>query len=193
KIDTRHRMAPLELLVDDVAVPQLALLGRLGVDDDLIAVPGFDGGDEFLAVLEFALFDFTCAAFALGVVLVAGAEVGAGPFAGLHRQQVDAFVAGGEYVLPFAAGHVDRLKIVRHVQAFIEHLRHPAIFGRVLGYAIRRHPQRRSVHPIVLGARPSAHQRYRNQYLLAIAVDARETSEIDTPCGTDRIDRLRLI
>ncbi len=53
---------------------------RFGVDDDLIAMPWFDGGDEFLAVLEFALFDFAGAATALGFFLIAGAELRALPF-----------------------------------------------------------------------------------------------------------------
>src|SRR5262245_43858363 len=49
EVGGRDGVAPLELVVDDVAVPHRALLLRLGVDDDLEAVPRLDGGDELLA------------------------------------------------------------------------------------------------------------------------------------------------
>src|SRR5262249_24879650 len=65
-------MAPLQLLINDVADP--LLLDRvvgLRVDNHLIAMPRLDGGAVFLAVLELALFDLAGAAIALGIGLVA--------------------------------------------------------------------------------------------------------------------------
>src|SRR5262249_15933322 len=45
-----YGLAPAQFLVDHMAVPQLVGVGRLGVDNDLIAVPGFNRGDELAAV-----------------------------------------------------------------------------------------------------------------------------------------------
>src|SRR6185503_20167001 len=73
------RMSPAQLLVDDVAVPKLPRLGGLGVDDHLVAVPGLDSGDHLLASLEAPLLDLAGAALALGIVLVARAELHGAP------------------------------------------------------------------------------------------------------------------
>src|SRR5437660_2586573 len=103
EVGAEDGVAPAQLFVDDMAVPHRALRGRFGVDDDLVAVPGLDGGDEAFAVLELALFDLAGAAVALEVGLIARAQVRALPFAALQRQELDAFVAGDEDVLALAA------------------------------------------------------------------------------------------
>src|SRR5262249_53977015 len=79
-------VAPFQLIVDDVPLPLLARRRRLGVDDDLVAVPRLDGGDELVAALESALLDLAGAAVAGGVLLVAVAELLTAPLARPRRR-----------------------------------------------------------------------------------------------------------
>ena len=75
-------MAPAQVGVENVPLPQCPRRLGLGVDDNLEAVPRLDGRQELFAVLELALLDLAGTSTSLGVVLIAGAEVRALPLAG---------------------------------------------------------------------------------------------------------------
>src|SRR6266849_8403134 len=90
EISAPHGVSPLELVVKDVAGPQFLWIVGLGVNDNLVAVPRLDRGDERFAVLEFALLDFARAETALGVRLIAFADMARGPFAVLVALQAAA-------------------------------------------------------------------------------------------------------
>src|SRR5262249_6818096 len=96
EVGRRDAVAPFQLVVDHVPGPKGAGRRRLGVDDDLMAMPRFDGGDESLAAFEFPLLDLTGAAVRLRVVLVADAEMSARPLAVRGFEQADPLVAGGQ-------------------------------------------------------------------------------------------------
>src|SRR5205823_4330539 len=72
KVREPHRVPPPQLLVDDVPFPlaERSLLAR--ISDDLVAVPGFDGGDHRLrrVLADEPSLNFTRAAIALRVRLV---------------------------------------------------------------------------------------------------------------------------
>src|SRR5262249_10849227 len=100
EVGAPDRVAPLQPIVDNVAVPQLLRrVVRRRVDDHLVAVAWLDGGNVLAALREVAEFDLAGAAVAPGVVLVAGAQLRLRPLPAQPAQHVDAFVAGREDVL----------------------------------------------------------------------------------------------
>src|SRR5215471_14268322 len=86
-------MAPFQLVVQDVTVPQSVRIVGWRVHNDLVAVPRFDGGNEGPAILELAELDLAGAAAAFGVRLITDAELAALPFLADAAEQVDALVA----------------------------------------------------------------------------------------------------
>src|SRR5215813_12355641 len=99
-------MTPFQVLVEDLPVPQL--LGRIRrrcVDDDLIPVPGLDGGDVRPAALQLPLLDFARPAITHGIRLVACPELVPHPAAGWGlAEQVNAVVTGREDAHSLAFG-----------------------------------------------------------------------------------------
>src|SRR5207253_6652182 len=92
QVGTPDRVAPFELVVDHVPVPLPLRIGGRGVHHDLVAVPGFDGRDERLAVFQLTLLDFTAAAAAVGIGLVAGTDQAVRPLVAVALQQAHALV-----------------------------------------------------------------------------------------------------
>src|SRR5688572_19510711 len=120
-------MSPAQLLVNNVPVPHGPLSAWLGVDNDLVTVPRFDGRNELLAALDSTQLDFAGAGPALGVVLIARADLDRFPLAGrVLRYAADALVTGHQDVSTLAAGRFDRVEIVNHPQRLVEHFRVPA-------------------------------------------------------------------
>ena len=93
-IGAADRVAPLQVVVDDVAVQQLARPRH--VDDDLVPVPRLDGGDVQVVALERAVVDLAGPAAAVRRLLVARADERPLPLRVLVGDQTHALVAGGQ-------------------------------------------------------------------------------------------------
>src|SRR5437868_13838226 len=79
---------PAQRFIHNVPVPE-RLLGivRRRIDDDLVAVPRLDGGDEFPTSPKLTLLDFAGPSAALGVGLVACTDQTPGPSGSGVRKQ----------------------------------------------------------------------------------------------------------
>src|SRR6266542_1294608 len=180
EVGAPHGVAPLQLFVDDMTVIQfLRGIIRPRVDNDLVAVPRLDGGEE-VVLPQGPLFDLTGAAVTPGIVLVAGPHLRLRPLLALSLQPMDALVTGSQDVGEVPAEIIrNRMEIVDDVQTFIEDLRRPAVAHWVLRDLQREDAHRRAVHPVLRGTAIAAQERHDDQLGLAVAVDIGEADAVD--------------